>query len=410
VGSCTFRILVMSNATRTQRRALVLAALLVVAAAAAFALVRVLDEDEPDPQGRTPSGRPVLDVDPSSPACRDDGKGGAPFCDLEPAIAAAEPGTVIRLAPGKYPPLSLDADPGRTRSLTVRGAPGHRSEISGMALNGASHLRFERLTFSADVNLLSGTQHVEIRESVLPGERIRLTGASHVTIAGNRIHDVGPGGPAAGLAITVLPAPGDVFPVDIAIRGNRIERTSEDAIQVTRGEDVVIEHNSIRAAQPSGRGEHTDAIQILGGTRVAIRANDIRDVAHGLVFTSFPARDVLIEGNLVTQVTNGYALNTTEEGMPGLRVRRNTFHGTRYGALFRTHEAEVTENVFDRVGGLGAQPRAVRNIITMPVPGQEYGTDALLLPAPFAGDDLALAPSEETRGVGADPRRVGARD
>jgi hypothetical protein len=405
------RILVISDATRLRRRAFVLAALVCVAGATAFAVLRLLGDGKPERQARTPSGRPVVNVDPFSPDCTDDGKHGSPFCRLERAIATAKPGSVLRVASGAHPPLRLPADARRSASLTVRGVAGHRTEIGGMELTGASGLRFERLTFTGDVKLLTGTQHVEIRDSVLPGQRIWLAGASHVTIVGNRIHDVGPGGPSAGLAIRVLPAPGGVFPVDIAIRDNRIERTSEDAIQVTRGEDVVIEHNTIRSAQPSGRGEHTDAIQILGGTRVTIRANDIRDVAHGLVFTSFPARDVLIEGNLVTRVSNGYALNTADVGMPGLIVRRNTFYDSRYGALFRTREAEVRENVFDRVGGLGAQPAAVRNVVTDPILGQAYGTDALLLPVPFAdGGDLALAPSEETRGLGADVHRVGARE
>jgi hypothetical protein len=273
--------------------------------------------------------------------------------------------------------------------VTFRALEGDRVDVDGLSLTGANLLRFEGFRFVDDVDVGEGSSRVQLAGNELVGHRLWLYRTSDVLVEGNWVHDIPVGNSGGTIGVRLM------HDVRAVVRGNLIENLVEDPIQVTNVTDTLLEGNVLRNAQPVS-GQHTDTIHVLGANRLTIRGNVARNIAHGLMFTTFDPVDVTIENNVISQITEGVAMKGSGAGMPGLRMVNNTFWDSRYEVQFRTgHDgAVVRNNIFQAVSDLGDQPVAEHNLIGQAIPGTQYGTRAILNDPRFvdaAGGNFELA-------------------
>lgn len=295
----------------------------------------------------------------------------APWCSIPRAIEAAPSGSTIRVRSGSYPKLDIREAGHRSSMVTLAPHPGDHVEIAGAQLYDVRLLRFRGFRFVDNVDVRY-TDTIEFIGNELPGKTLWFMGTSETLVADNHIHDVSV---ANGRTIGVR----FIGDSDLVVRNNLIEDLVEDPIQLSQVTGGLVEGNTLLNAHPVS-GQHTDTIHVLGADDLTIANNYARNIAHGLMFTNFPANDVTIVNNVVSRITNGLALNAYAGGMAGLRLLSNTFWESPYGVQFRRAHpnAVIRNNIFEKVDGLGVQPVAEYNLVARPAANTDYGEAALL--------------------------------
>jgi chitodextrinase len=319
-----------------------------------------------------------------------------PWCSLARAVAGAPSGSLVLVRGGSYPALTVYGDNRRTQLVTFRAHSGESVVINGLTITGSSFLRFEGFKLTGNVDVRDAAHHVELVGNELQMKTIWTYRTVDVLLAGNHIHDVYSS--TNGWRTIGIKSRHDVR---LTIRNNRIEKLAEDPIQITKGQDVLIEANTLRDAHPDN-GQHTDTIQVLGADRLTIRGNYGSDINHGLMFTDYSAYNVTIENNVITRVKTGMSAHDVGDKMTNLKLLNNTWHDTSWGVNLRTAHpnAIVRNNIFDKVSNLGSQPVAENNLVAYPISGANYGTRAILRPAVFT-DAASLELAARSPGIDA---------
>lgn len=318
------------------------------------------------------SARPPVVVHVAERGCRDDRsvhearRRRTPWCSLMRAATAAPAGAVVEVAAGRYPELSLSG--GGHRRLTFRAAAGARPELDGLHLGGVTGLRFEGFRMTASVELFD-VDRVTLRRNDFPGAGIHMKTSRRVRIVRNRFH--GLEGQTRGILAQGSSAPGGRDNERIVVRGNRFDDLQHDAIAFYNGyRRVLVEGNRIsRVVQPPDFPMHSDGMQFMGGDRLTIRGNVIRDGSQGiLVKDGAPSTHLVVRGNLIHDI-EGAGLQLFNA--PGAKVVGNTVWDTRYGTFLRNDpavaqrtSAVLERNVLDRltVEGDDAVRRAAGNV------------------------------------------------
>lgn len=161
--------------------------------------------------------------------CSDSGTGtqGAPFCSIQPAADAAQPGQTVRIAPGSYPgavTIARSGEPGKpiTFATDTSTSTGPKADLVDLlTIDGASHLAFRGIRTlrgttierSSDITLETsdvrrelvigaGSADVRISRSSVIAARIEA-GAQRTILNRNILRDH-----SSRPAVTVMDAPG----------------------------------------------------------------------------------------------------------------------------------------------------------------------------------------------------------
>jgi Right handed beta helix region len=291
----------------------------------------------------------------------------SPWCSIARAIAAAPSGSTVLVRAGSYPKISLTGNNARTDYVTFKPMAGEAVSIAGATINTSRFLRFEGFRFSASVVLNHDANQMAFVNNDLPGGRFMITGTADTLVEGNHVHDLPPNMTTCSCGIRAVKDFGRGIPVTgLVIRDNRVERLSNDVIQLNKAPGALVEGNYGADAYPAGYGEHTDALQIIMSDDVVVRRNAWHRIQQGVTFSDGTSRSTTFENNIITD-TNGYAFKTGyADENPGIRVINNTFRRAGYTAVqFRgAHpNATVINNIWDGAsGGLGAGSRMEANL------------------------------------------------
>ncbi len=325
----------------------------VIAIAAALSLLAVaLTSGSPS---STPEARARSVVHVGDRGCRDERSAAeasrvrTPWCTLTRAATAAPAGAVVKVAAGRHEPLSLSGGP--RRDLTFRAAK--RARLTGLQLHGVTGVRLEGFRVTGGVELF------DVDRVVLQGNDFARTGihmktSRRVQIVDNRFR--GLRGETRGILAQGSSAPAGRDNEDIVVRRNTFDRLEHDAIAFYNGyRRVRVEGNRIsRVIQPEGFAKHTDAMQFMGGDRLTIRRNVVRDSSQGiLVKDGGPSTRLVVRGNLLHGIS-GAGLQLFDA--PGAQVVANTVWDSRYGSFLRndpvapeTSSVSLRRNVLDRL-------------------------------------------------------------
>jgi Right handed beta helix region len=310
----------------------------------------------------------TLHVDANRARC-DDGRSAAqahsadaPLCTIARAVKLARDGGIIAVAPGSYPALSLTG--ARSAWLTIRADGSGRVRLPRIALqDGASRLAFVGLDLDGGaegptVEIGSGSRDVRLERSRVQATRqdavVLDAGASHVTIAGNRIHTAGSGSGVTFGSTSTLPGspPGaqSEAPIsDVTIRANHFDGIATDAIRPANFVRLVIDGNEIEGLVETG--QHADAVQtVFGGRDLVVRNNFIHDNrAQGLFIKDGQVTNALIEGNVIVHNSGELALQLYDT--VGVKVVNNTVWDNEFNVALRTgvRNAVVSKNVFENM-------------------------------------------------------------
>jgi parallel beta helix pectate lyase-like protein len=313
------------------------------------------------------SAQPEVYVDGTSlgAPCSDDrtprqaAKPRTPWCSLARAAAAAPDGSVVRVRAGAYPELDTSARP--TRRITFRPHRGEHPSIGGLSLDGARNLRFERFRITG-ITTLTLTRGIQLVRGEHTPEGIMLRGAANTLIQGNHIHDLRrdqsscPSPPEAGSGYALwLVGYSDQRGVGNVIRGNRIARIPNDALQTGSNDDLLFKRNEVTGVHGGCDGDHADSLQIVEGRRITLRDNWFHHSVHGLMVNGHgdTVRAALrIENNLIHDIDGSFGMNLYN--VDGLLIHGNTVWDTELGVRIRDTEenptvmrAELRNNILD---------------------------------------------------------------
>jgi hypothetical protein len=263
------------------------------------------------------------------------GGGVSPTCDLNATtatfasqVSAAQPGQTICLASGNYGTFNgaAKAGPGY---VTIQPASGASAT---MALNwsGSSFVKVDGVTITSAT--VSGATHdVTVADSTFTGqldvEATHMSNANvvfdhnthnNVSLSGGRIQVWGNGSPSS--------------PVGVTIENSMFSGGDADGVQLLGGEyGTQILNNTFTRLDDgaTGDGNHTDAIQVYGGTHDVVKGNFFYN-QQNMASCSFAEWDggssMLFENNVVA----GTPTNGCYDGID----------------LYDDHSSQVIHNVF----------------------------------------------------------------
>ena len=272
--------------------------------------------------------------------------------ELRAALAAAGPGTDLRLAPGDYGVVVLAQVHGTSgQPVSLRSAdPAHPARLTGLTLRDAEHVVLEGLFldygFSQDDGLSArpfqflASQDIVLRKSVIDGD---LAGNGNPTgfglivtgCDGVRIEDTEIRGFWKGLHVSQSS--------NVTVVANNIHSIRSDGLNFVEVRGVRIEGNYIHDfLRAMGSGDHADMIQFwtagaaTPSTDIVIRDN-ILSSGRGLYTQSIFMRNervdkrqagremfyrnILIEENVIL---NGHRNGIVVGATDGLVIRNNT--------------------------------------------------------------------------------------
>jgi nitrous oxidase accessory protein NosD len=279
------------------------------------------------------------------------GSADAPFRSINKAVSVAGPGDLVRVLAGTYDErvvIGAKAKAGtESAKITLQGegspriTPGSGSGallqfqkphwiVDGFEIDVQGQALYAT-TFQGDVtgSLLVNS---ELHGGTLGGAVTTYDEARGASIENNHIHDfvkTGGNGDSHGVVIQASSK-------DITIRNNDIHDNSGDSVQclgpegfnkLPPAEDVLIENNHFY-------GNRENAVDIKTCTGVVVRNNRM----HGFKMSStakgealvvhMSAKDVLIEGNDISDAAKGISVGGNHDGpVPsGVVVRRNRIH------------------------------------------------------------------------------------
>lgn len=337
-------------------RCVALALLTAVAVAGCGGGARKTDETSP---------RATLYVSQDRRACDDARTKAArsartPLCTIARALTLAAPGTRVLVAPGSYPPLTVNG-PRRTGWVTVQAAEGGSVRIARIELaRAAGWLAFAGLDLTGSAlgptfEVSEGSRHVRLVDSRVRSSRqdaiLLRSGSGDVTIAGNRIHTAPLGNGVSFASTSTLPGspPGASSepPITrVTIRDNHFDGIAVDAMRPANFADLLVEGNDIEGLVE--RGQHSDVLQTLfGGRNLVFRDNYVHDnAAQGLFIKDGQVTNALVEGNVFVRNRRALAVQLSET--VGLRLVNNTVWDNDFNVALRegVRDALVSNNIF----------------------------------------------------------------
>jgi Right handed beta helix region len=250
-----------------------------------------------------------------------------PWCTLARAVAAAPERSTVHVRGGSYPRLNLN---GR-RNLTFARHGAETVDSAGASIANSQGIRFEGFRFSGGgVAIGAGANGVEIVRNEFASHGVSLVaGAANILIEGNSIHDINTGDPAVAIGASA----GSV--ANVVVRGNSILRFQGDGVQFSSGavQGLRIERNEIGFGYTDNPAAHNDAIQVIGGSNVAIAGNYIHDSEFGLMLGGeAPLTNFTLENNVIVKV-GSHSMQVGEAD--NARIVNNTIWENKYGVLLR---------------------------------------------------------------------------
>jgi hypothetical protein len=230
---------------------------------------------------------------------------------------------------GSYPGLVVE-DRRRTRYVTLKRYGSARVRLDGISVTNSTYLRFWGFRITDWVELNDGARRVGLRRNNISPHGVRLKAVNGISIVRNRIHHLTPStAEKCGCAIWAQ-AWGDHAVRNVTVRGNVIANIASDGVHFGNGRNIKIVRNVIANALDNGNGDHVDSIQIMRAYPLLIRGNRLQNNQHGIMFTNFASRRVVIANNVVAQI-HSYGINAGD--IPYARIVNNTFWRNRYGAI-----------------------------------------------------------------------------
>jgi hypothetical protein len=307
-----------------------------------------------------------------------------PLCGLGAALKLAPANSTIVVRRGSYPGLDVGREFDAGGLVTVRAAAGERPTIRGLRTEGMSGLRLTGFNIQQGV-MIDASRRIELVDNDISPDgvtvRARSTG---VLIEGNRIHDLAYHANAMNGGYGVLLAGGGGGISDVTVRNNAISGIPIDGVQVTSVTGLTVEGNDIGSVRkPAGSEVHSDAIQLLGGSRIAIRSNTIHDSGHGLMNTDNVVHGLTLKNNIFARIDRGHG--TLLPLAPGARLVNNTYWHTRYGLVISQASRHVTmlNNIVDQLSAGRSRFRAEDNNVILR--GTGYGHNDTRRPPRFVG-------------------------
>jgi Right handed beta helix region len=322
---------------------------------------------------------------------------GTPWCSLKRAVAVAPAGSEVRVAPGRYAWLELDGSDGEVHGVRLRSWPGRaRAQLTGAKLTAVRGLSLSGFTFTETAQVIRSSD-VRLSANRFEGKGIYIESSRDVAVVGNTIEHLR--GVTRGLLAQGSADPAEPGNVGLVITRNRFQDIQHDALAVYNSHrDVRITDNVIRAVrEPHDFAYHTDAMQLMGGDDVLLEGNVVTDVTHGiLIKDGVPSSGLRIRGNLITD-SPGAGLQIFNA--PGTVVDHNTIWDTAFGLILDdvdTTDGRTTvtleANVLDQllVQAPGAVTGASGNLFGRPVPDPAWGQVAEPAFVDAAGGDYRL--------------------
>jgi hypothetical protein len=244
-------------------------------------------------------------------------------------VAAAPGGSTVLVRAGSYPGLVV-ANRHRTRYVTLKRYGSAPVRLDGLSVTNSTYLRFRGFRITDWVELNDGARYVGLLYNNISPHGVRLKAVNRITIRRNRIHRLAPSAAdKCGCAVWAQ-SWGDHGVRNVLVRGNRIRNIASDGIHFGNGRNIAIVNNVIANALNNGDGEHVDSIQIMRASPLVIRGNRLQNNQHGIMFTNFASRGVVIQNNVIAQI-HSYGINAGD--IPYARIVNNTFWRNRYGAI-----------------------------------------------------------------------------
>jgi hypothetical protein len=270
-------------------------------------------------------------------------------------LLSAVPGQVVCLVAGSHGELNL-RDIEKADYVTLRGAPGLASLVSGAVVDGSSFVAIEGFHFTGPIaaNAQTVTHHIAIRLNEIGPARSGIVNTPSWNNAGhhdwlverNFFHDIDcdwPGGcPSVGPGYAIA-ARGNA--PRWTVRYNRFERILEDMIQSGEPDGWTVDHNWFGPGmfdRPSGYTGHPDVWQTLeSGTDLTWTNNVVRDSNQslGFIFGDMSCcngfADIEVRNNLFVRPVYGVGETCQFSPTHGFVFEQNTLvdaRGCRWGA------------------------------------------------------------------------------
>lgn len=263
----------------------------------------------------------------------------APWCSLDRAVAAAQPGSTVLVRAGSYPELEV-VDRDNTELVSVKAYPGERPAVDGIDVQGSDRWRFEGFRITGMTHLRDLSNGVQLVGNEMSPKGVFVRAGRQHLIEGNHIHHLSWSGPqqaADGYGVNAMGNDDTSVRVqDLTIRNNRFHHIPADAIQFGSVRGALIEGNDISEVRDfMGVGEHNDGIQMYGTSHdVTIRDNFFHDTIRMVIVKGYSYERLVIENNLGVRMDPGsIALNIYDA--PGVRVVNNTIWGIGAALRFR---------------------------------------------------------------------------
>jgi hypothetical protein len=279
----------------------------------------------------------------------------AGLAEARAALLAAAPGGVVCLPAGQFGGLDLKGIV-KADYVTLRGAAGRATTLSGAELDGSSFLVVEGFRFTGAIaaNRQLVTHHIVIRENEIGPASSGIvntpswSNAGHHdwTVERNFFHDIRcnwpDGCPSIGPGYAIA-ARGNA--PRWTVRYNRFERILEDMIQSGEPDGWVVDHNWFGPGEfnrPSGYTGHPDLWQTLdSGADMTFTNNVTRDSNQslGFIFGDVDSpdgfRNIVVTNNLFVRPVYGVGETCQFSPTDGFVFEQNTLvsaRGCRWGS------------------------------------------------------------------------------
>jgi acetyltransferase-like isoleucine patch superfamily enzyme len=281
---------------------------------------------------------------------------------LQDRAVNAPDGAVLCLATGNYGRLSITGKK-RAGYLTIRPATAATVSMKPFYFNNTSYFRITGISIPAiasdDTTQLWKSNHMELSNLDFSGRGLLMRGVKDSLIANNTIRNIidgtsAPEGYGIWVNSYITPTDPENGLTGLVIRGNSFYDIPEDGIQMGGGQfygtkNVLIEANSFDTIGATSSTAHSDAIQIIGGDRITVRANTFRHVQNACMFKDDTLSNSVVENNLMigdTDARSGVGILCQIWDAPNLTIRNNTImqYGTYPGMMLRNSGSAIIEN------------------------------------------------------------------
>jgi hypothetical protein len=296
----------------------------------------------------------------------------ATSAQLEAKLRSSATGEIVCLESGTYRRQML-ADNNRRNYETFQPAHGAKVTLGGFELTNYSHVRFRNFTGGSRIaggNGLIASDHIQLMGNTITGgeDALLIRATKDSLVQRNRMHGFSSACDAsapAGYVMWVNSYYGDGSPEN-GLEGLVIDRNDiggnqgQDGIQLGGGrdngsEDVAITNNHFHDlyARDSCSSDHSDSIQVIGGSRITVRGNTFRRVQNACLWGDDVLTDAVVEDNLMIG----------DRGVPGgvgifcqiFDAERLTF---RNNTVVRVPGASWLSGLLLRSSGIAASPSA----------------------------------------------------